>query len=102
MRTPLNGILGFTALAAESNDFAQVKGYLQKIQASGTLLLNLINDTLELSRIANGKKELKPELVNAAHMFDGLITAMQASADQQQVCLHVDMQLEELGTCAGG
>ena len=97
MRTPLNGILGFTTLASESNDFAQVKDYLQKIQASGTLLLNLINDTLELSRIANGKKELKPELVNAAHMFDGLITAMQASAAQQQVCLHVDMQLKELG-----
>jgi signal transduction histidine kinase/ABC-type uncharacterized transport system substrate-binding protein/PAS domain-containing protein len=59
MRTPLNGIIGFAALAAKETNPTKKDQYLSKIQMSGQLLLGLINDTLELSRIERGKLELK-------------------------------------------
>ena len=55
MRTPLNGIMGFTDLALGSNDIDKVKEYLLKIKQSGSILNELVNDTLIISRVENGK-----------------------------------------------
>lgn len=63
MRTPLNGIPGFSNLARQTEDPAQMRNYLDKIQISGKLLLNLVNDTLDLSKIASGKYVLVPEII---------------------------------------
>lgn len=98
MRTPLNGILGFTDLALREKDEAKRQDYLEKIQASGKLLLDLINDTLELSRIASGKKKLDPQVVSAQHMLDGLITSIQTSATTAGVHFETEIALSELGS----
>jgi len=50
MRTPLNGIIGFTDLALENNNIDEVHSYLQKIRRSGDTLSSLVNDTLTVSR----------------------------------------------------
>lgn len=97
MRTPLNGILGFTDLALREKDEKKRQSYLEKIQVSGKLLLDLINDTLELSRIASGKKKLEPQAVSAQHMLDGLITTIQTSATTAGVHFEPEIELEELG-----
>ena len=56
IRTPMNAIVGFTALAASHMDHPeQVKDYLQKINVSSQHLLSLINDVLDMSRIESGK-----------------------------------------------
>ena len=55
MRTPLNAITGFTALAKNHmGEPEKLAEYLQKIQDSGDQLLSLINDILEISRIESG------------------------------------------------
>jgi len=60
MRTPLNGIVGFTDLALKSNDINDMKAYLRKIKTSGNILSSLVNDTLIMSRMENGKYILSP------------------------------------------
>ncbi|MBQ1844813.1 MAG: hybrid sensor histidine kinase/response regulator, partial [Desulfovibrio sp.] len=56
MRTPMNAIVGFTALAVERlENTALVKDYLSKIALSSQHLLSLINDVLDMSRIESGK-----------------------------------------------
>ena len=56
IRTPMNAIIGMTALAGvHADDPARVREYLKKIDESGRLLLNLINEVLDMSRIDNGK-----------------------------------------------
>jgi PAS domain S-box-containing protein len=45
MRTPLNGVIGYTEMALESEDLAQIKEDLKKIKKSGELLMSLINET---------------------------------------------------------
>lgn len=59
IRTPMNAIIGYIELAKrEKNLPVTIKEFLNKIEASSGHLLSLINDTLEMSRIENGKLEL--------------------------------------------
>ena len=59
IRTPMNAIIGYTNLALrEDATPAQMKNFLDKINASSQHLLALINDVLEMSRIESGKIEL--------------------------------------------
>ena len=60
IRTPLNAVMGYTALALQEEDLSDnVRGYLEKIDYSGQHLLSLINDVLDMSRIESGKVELR-------------------------------------------
>ena len=97
MRTPLNGILGIAELAVKTDDINKMREYLQKIMTAGSLLKDLINDTLELSRIGSGKKQLDLEVVEADHMLERLITSIRSSAEQKKVHFHVGLALAELG-----
>ncbi|NCC44892.1 MAG: PAS domain-containing protein, partial [Clostridia bacterium] len=54
MRTPLNGILGLTTLLKESTTDDKISRDLTELEMSGKYLLNLINDTLDMSRIESG------------------------------------------------
>lgn len=55
LRTPLNGIIGLTDLALHSSKDADRLYYLEKIQASSQLLLRLVNDVLDFSKLEAGK-----------------------------------------------
>jgi len=63
---------------------------LQKIQSSGNLLLDMVNDTLDLSRIESGKLILKPEAVDGEKFWEEIVTAMQPVADIKQINLSTD------------
>ena len=66
IRTPMNAIIGFTALAtAHIDNIDLVKEYLKKISVSGQHLLSLINDILDMSRIEAGKVELEQKDVQS-------------------------------------
>ena len=59
MRTPMNAILGFTALARRSLDeTGKAQGYLDMVEASGNQLLKLVNNVLEIARMEAGKVQL--------------------------------------------
>jgi two-component system sensor histidine kinase/response regulator len=59
VRTPLNAVIGMTSLALKTELTAKQAGYIGKAQASARLLLELINDILDLSKIEAGKLELQ-------------------------------------------
>ena len=59
IRTPMNGVLGMAELLLESDMQAEQRNYAQAVQDSGKLLLNIINDILDLSKIEAGKLELE-------------------------------------------
>jgi signal transduction histidine kinase/ActR/RegA family two-component response regulator len=100
LRTPLNGVLGFTELALAEQDETKRLAYLKKINVSGRLLLDLVNDTLELSRIESGKLVLKPEIVSGKEFWESLVTALLPAAETKGVHLemadHADCQNEML------
>lgn len=60
IRTPLNGIIGMTAIAEQTlDDRKSVESCLKKITSSSDHLLELINEVLDIARIENGKVEVK-------------------------------------------
>ena len=73
IRTPMNAIVGFTALAISHIDKKeQVKEYLDKIMTSGNHLLSLINDVLDMSRIESGKIHLDEKPCSLPEILHGV------------------------------
>ncbi len=91
MRTPLNGIIGFTDLALAEPHVEKRQEYLEKIRLSGGLLLNLINDTLELSRIESGKLELNPEPVDAHDLFEDIAVPVRQNAAARNIAVFCEL-----------
>ena len=59
IRTPLNGILGMTELLLNTEMNEKQERYLQRIYESGELLLAIINDVLDISKISAGRMDLE-------------------------------------------
>ena len=87
MRTPLNGVLGFTELALNTDDMSRKQDYLKKIDNSGKLMLDLVNDVLDLSKIESGKMELLPQVFDAHGLFNAVLDEVRLSAEQRGLVL---------------
>jgi len=87
LRTPLNGVLGFTAFALRENDPQKKQEYLERISSSGQILLDLINDTLDLSRLESGKAVPEPEAVMSDDLIPAVVNALKPSAELKGVRL---------------
>ena len=75
MRTPMNGIIGMTAIATNHlGDRERVADCLRKITESSNHLLALINDVLDMNKIESGKVELHEEEFCLADLIDGMLT----------------------------
>jgi PAS domain S-box-containing protein len=60
VRTPLNGIVGFSSLLRDTELTPEQEGYVETIRTSGETLVRLTSDILDLSRIESGKMQLEP------------------------------------------
>ncbi len=93
IRTPMNAIVGFTALAASHIDNReQVQDYLGKISVSSQHLLSLINDVLDMSRIESGKVTIEEADVHLPDVIHDLRTIIQPNIASKQLELFIDTQ----------
>lgn len=97
MRTPLNGVLGFTKMAIQSDSMKEIKEYLRIIDNSGKLLLNLINDTLNLSKIQSHSLSLSPKIFQAKDLLYEIIDTIRIELQKKQLQLVIDTSQCELG-----
>ena len=101
IRTPMNGILGAaellssTALTAEQGEYAEI------IASSGTNLLKLINDILDLSKIEAGHLVLERMEFEVAHVIHPVIDLIGLKAAARGLDLELDMQLGPDATMVG-
>ena len=93
IRTPMNAIIGFTALAqTHIKDENQVQDYLSKISTSSTHLLSLINDILDMSRIESGTVKLDEKPVHIPDLLHDLRTMIQGLVNSKNLNLFIDTQ----------
>lgn len=93
IRTPMNAVIGFTALATTHIDNKElVLDYLKKIHISGQHLLSLINDVLDMSRIENGSVRIEYTVVHLPDILHDLKTIIQESVHSKQQELYIDTQ----------
>ncbi|MDE7038532.1 MAG: hybrid sensor histidine kinase/response regulator, partial [Lachnospiraceae bacterium] len=91
IRTPMNAIVGFTALAITHIEHTErVEEYLKKIMSSGNHLLSLINDILDMSRIESGKMRLDENPCRLPEILHGLRNIVQADVHSKQLELFID------------
>lgn len=92
LRTPLNAILGFTQLMYQETDLPlQIRRYTAIINDSGTHLLELINNSLEMSKIEAGKLTLNLEETDLHLLLDNLISLFSLKADDQHLTLSLEI-----------
>ncbi len=78
IRTPMNAIVGMTAIArANIEDQQHVSDCLKKIALSSKHLLGLINDVLDMSKIESGKMTLNMEQISIREVLDSITTIVQ-------------------------
>ena len=90
IRTPLNAIVGFSELMVYSEDPAEKEEYMSIIQSNNELLLRLINDILDLSKIESGILERKRETFNLAKVCNELYTMIQPKITNPDVEFQMD------------
>ena len=93
IRTPMNAIIGFTNMAMKHiDDRARVLDSLTKTQEAGELLLSLINDILDMSRIESGKIKLDENEGDVFLSFINIESTMQelAGTKEQELTFTVD------------
>lgn len=85
IRTPLNSILGFNALIAQENINNAVRDYTDAIANSSELLLSLINDILDLSKIEAGKMEIVENEYNVGNVINDCLKMTKTSLGGKQI-----------------
>ena len=91
MRTPLNAIIGFTNMARRPDVTEEKRNeYLEKVADSSALLLELINDTLVLSKVSSGKLNLNltPESIDT--VAKEIVTTIREIARQKNISVTID------------
>ena len=90
IRTPLNAIVGFSELMVNCDDQAEKEEYMDIIQANNEMLLNLINDILDLSKIESGILERKREIFNLSKVCSELYTMIQPKITNPSIEFIID------------
>ncbi len=95
IRTPLNAIIGFSEVMMEErfgpigND--RYKDYLKDIRTSGSHIMSLINDLLDLSKIEAGKLDLKFSAVSTNDVINECVALMQPQANRERVIIRASL-----------
>ena len=94
IRTPMNAILGMTTIAGSHiHDPERIRDCLGKITVSSKLLLSLINEVLDMSKIESGRIVLAEEEVNLAELVHGVVTMVQPQIHKQRPYLPKHMSI---------
>jgi len=87
VRTPMNGIVGFTNLLSKTQLDDKQTEYVNTINTSMKDLLNIINDILDFSRIESGKIELKTQVININEFLESVIRLYSEAANEKSLKL---------------
>lgn len=96
IRTPLNAIVGFSSLLAETNEMEERKMYMSIVEKNNELLLNLISDILDISKIEAGTIDFIEAWVELPQLCREVITTFEQKNTNEAVELRFDESSPQL------
>lgn len=92
MRTPLNAIFGYTALAKKNlSDAALVKNYLDKIDVSGRQLLDMIEQILEISWMESKEVQITEDACSLPDLIQEIAASVSPQAEDKKISVYTDL-----------
>jgi PAS domain S-box-containing protein len=95
IRTPLNAIIGFSEVMLDERFGAigneRYRDYIRDILSSGTHIMSLVNDLLDLSKVEAGKMDLKFEAVPLADVIGDCVAMMQPQANRERIIIRTSL-----------
>jgi signal transduction histidine kinase len=96
IRTPMNAIVGLNAIAKNHvTEPSKVEDYLNKIDASAKVLLNIINDVLDMSAIANNKLKIAKAEFDLKSVLNAISTIYYTQCEQKGIHFIMDVNLKD-------
>jgi len=95
LRTPLNSIISLSKVLLDQTSGTISKkqaGYLEIVTRNGSILLELINDILDLSKIESGQLEISVSSVSPADLVDGLVESIKPLASEKGINLKTNIE----------
>lgn len=89
IRTPINTIIGMNEMILRENKTPKILEYANDIESASRMLLALINDILDLSKIDSGKVELQEYNYELTSMLDGLILLIQKRVEKKNLKFNI-------------
>jgi PAS domain S-box-containing protein len=91
IRTPLNAVIGFTDLLLETQLNPEQKMHLETMRNSGEILLSLINNVLDLSKLESEKLKIEEIPFNLHKSFNTVLKLMKLRADEKKITLDLNI-----------
>ena len=85
IRTPMNAVIGFSQLAKKSEDINEIKSYLNSIDVSSDLLLHIVNDILDISKIESQKLELNHDVFDVHESIRRIAIILESAAKNSHI-----------------
>lgn len=93
IRTPLNGIVGMSELALGADLTEEQREYIETVNASAKMLLDIINDILDFSKIEAGRIEIESVSFSIRDVVSGIMRALASAVTSRQIELFADIDL---------
>ena len=94
LRTPLHGILGIARLLHMESEDPRVIGRVELIEASGTHLLSIINDLLDISRLEAGRFSMRSERFELTGQLDNVVATHEVRAEDHGLRLRAEVRVD--------
>ena len=91
IRTPLNGVLGFTELVLGTDLSVEQRRYLDLVKSSGDILIEIINDLLDFSKIESGQMILEDKEYQLASILDEIMEVHSQQAKKKDLALSLEL-----------
>ncbi len=90
IRTPMNGIIGMAHLVLKTDLDLKQRNYINKIHSSANILLGIINDILDISKIEAGKMEIEKEKFDLFKVIKDVISLIKLKAEDKKLDVAIE------------
>ena len=101
IRTPMNGIIGMTGLLLDTSLDTEQRHFAETVRVSSELLLSIINDILDLSKMETGRIDLRAENFEIAQVISGVADILAVKLKEKKVAFDVSVSPDLAGTYLG-